>query len=254
MRLARAAATLNARATESPPLHAAPPKDVLPAMPADLAPALDLFARGGPALWVIAVLSVGTLALVLWKVARLAAGGAWSGGRATEGAVALWSAGKAEAALAALAGRPSYRARLARAAMAARADPTLTTAAAEAETARVARALLAEARGGLRALELAAVVAPLLGLFGTVLGMIAAFAALEGSGARADPAVLAGGIWEALLTTAAGIAVAVPAAVALAWFESVVERLRHDMEDAATRIFLRHPGQGAAPRLQAVGR
>jgi biopolymer transport protein ExbB len=223
-------------------------------MPDAVHPALDLLARGGPALWVIAGLSVVTLALVLWKAARLAAGGAWSGGAATGRAVALWMEGKAEAAQAALAGRHSYRARLARAAMAARTDPTLTTAAAEAETARVARALLAEARGGLRALELVALIAPLLGLFGTVLGMIGAFAALEGSGARADPAVLAGGIWEALLTTAAGIAVAVPASVSLAWFEAVVERLRHDMEDAATRIFLRHPGAGAGPRLAAVVR
>jgi biopolymer transport protein ExbB len=216
--------------------------------------ALDLLVRGGPAIWAILALSVAMVALVLWKAARLAAGGAWTGGAVTAHAVDLWMEGKSEAAQAALAGRGSYRARLARAAMAARSDPTLTTAAAEAETARVARALLAEARSGLRALELIAVIAPLMGLLGTVLGMIAAFSALEGSGARADPGVLAGGIWEALLTTAAGIAVALPASVALAWFESVAERLRHDMEDAATRIFLRHPGVGAGPRLAAVGR
>ncbi|MFN6978198.1 MAG: MotA/TolQ/ExbB proton channel family protein [Gemmobacter sp.] len=216
--------------------------------------AIALLHRGGPAMWAIVAVSVVMLALVLWKATRLFAGGAWSGGVVTDRAVALWSEGKAEAAQAALAGRRSYRARLARAAMAARADATLTTAAAEAETGRVARALLAEARAGLRPLELIALIAPLMGLFGTVLGMIGAFAALEGSGARADPAILAGGIWEALLTTAAGIAVAIPASVALAWFEGVVERLRHDMEDAATRIFLRHPGAGAGPRLAAVGR
>ncbi|MFN3644751.1 MAG: MotA/TolQ/ExbB proton channel family protein [Gemmobacter sp.] len=216
--------------------------------------ALAILDRGGPAMWAILAVSVVMLALVLWKAARLFAGGAWSGGVVTGRAVALWSEGKAEAAQAALAGRRSYRARLARAAMAARSDATLTTAAAEAETGRVARALLAEARAGLRPLELIALIAPLMGLFGTVLGMIAAFAALEGSGARADPAILAGGIWEALLTTAAGIAVAIPASVALAWFEGVVERLRHDMEDAATRIFLRHPGAGAGLRLAAVGR
>ncbi|HET8729195.1 MAG TPA: MotA/TolQ/ExbB proton channel family protein, partial [Alphaproteobacteria bacterium] len=51
----------------------------------------------------------------------------------------------------------------------------------------------------------------------------------------------------ALLTTAAGLAVAIPAVVALAWLERRVERVRHDMEDAATRVFtspLRHPGDG----------
>lgn len=210
--------------------------------------------RGGPAMWAIAALSVATLALILWKALRLAAGGAWSGGVVTGRAVALWAEGKGEAAQAALGARASYRARLARAAMAARSDASLTSAAAEAETARVARALLAEARGGLRALELIAMVAPLLGLLGTVLGMIGAFQALEVSGVRADAGVLAGGIWQALLTTAAGMAVAIPASVALSWFEAVVDRLRHDMEDAATRIFLRLPGTGSGPRLAAVGR
>jgi biopolymer transport protein ExbB len=211
-------------------------------------------ARGGPAIWAIAALSVAMVALALWKLGRLTAGGAWSGGGVTDRAVALWSEGRAEAAIALLDRRRSYRARLARAAMGARSDPGLTTAAAEAETQRVARALLAEARGGLRGLELIATIAPLLGLLGTVLGMITAFRALEATGARADPAVLAGGIWEALLTTAAGMAVAIPASVALSWFDSVAERLRHDMEDAATRIFLRHPGAGAPPRLAAVSR
>ena len=68
---------------------------------------------------------------------------------------------------------------------------------------------------------------------------MAAFQALQSAGSRADPATLAGGIWEALLTTAAGMAVAIPAAMALTWFESVLDRLRLEMEDAATRIFLR---------------
>ena len=127
--------------------------------------------------------------------------------------------------------------------MEARRDPTLDTDAAQSETERVARNLLAKARGGLRPLELIATIAPLLGLLGTVLGMIAAFQALQAAGSRADPAILAGGIWEALLTTAAGMAVAIPASMALTWFESVVDRLRIEMEDFATRIFLR-PVQG----------
>ncbi|WP_386679152.1 MotA/TolQ/ExbB proton channel family protein [Loktanella sp. R86503] len=123
--------------------------------------------------------------------------------------------------------------------MVARQDPDLDDVAAREETARVARASLEQARSGLRALELIATIAPLLGLLGTVLGMIGAFQALQQTGTRADPAALAGGIWEALLTTAAGMAVAIPASVALTWFESVVDRLRFDMEDTATRIFLR---------------
>lgn len=211
---------------------------------------VDFLDRGGPAMWVIAGLSVATLALILWKAWRLALAGAWAGA-ATERAVERWIAGDAGAARAALAGRRGLRARTAAAAMAARLDPALSDAAAREETTRVARAALAEARSGLRALDLVATIAPLLGLLGTVLGMIAAFQALQETGARADPAALAGGIWEALLTTAAGMAVAIPAAMALAWFESVIEAAEADMEDAATRIFTRGPaatgGGGAAP-------
>ncbi|TMV56358.1 MotA/TolQ/ExbB proton channel family protein, partial [Thioclava sp. BHET1] len=117
--------------------------------------------------------------------------------------------------------------------------PELDEAAAQAETERVARALLAETKTGLRPLELIATIAPLLGLLGTVMGMISAFQQLQQAGNHADPGTLAGGIWEALLTTAAGMAVAIPASVALTWFESISDRLRLEMEDAATRIFAR---------------
>ncbi|MFV2052192.1 MotA/TolQ/ExbB proton channel family protein [Aliiroseovarius sp. YM-037] len=196
--------------------------------------------RGGPALWLIAALSVVTLALILWKIWRLVLMGAWSGA-ASRAAVEAWCAGDANGADRAVAGRSSLRARLVRAAMAARQDATLTDSAAREETTRVAKAELSRARVGLRALELIATIAPLLGLLGTVLGMIEAFQALQTTGSRADPAVLAGGIWEALLTTAAGMAVAIPASMALTWFESIVDRVQADMEDFATRIFTRGP-------------
>jgi len=192
--------------------------------------------RGGPALWVIAALSVLTLALILWKIWRLMLTGAWSGA-VTMRAVALWQHGQGQEAMALLRPRASLRARLALAAMEARNAAHWSEPQAREETARVARGLLAEARSGLRALELIATIAPLIGLLGTVLGMIAAFQALQTSGNSADPSVLAGGIWEALLTTAAGMAVAIPASAALSWFESVADRVQADMEDAATRIF-----------------
>lgn len=196
---------------------------------------------GGPVMWAIAGLSVLTLALILWKTMRLLTFGAWSGGQHTARAVALWRSGQHAAALAQLQGRASHRARLAYAAMQAADDPMRDRDAAEAETARVARGLLSQARAGLRGLELASTIGPLLGLLGTVTGMIAAFQALQEAGARADPATLAGGIWEALLTTAAGMAVAIPAQVALTWFDSVVDSMRHDMEDAATQILQTTP-------------
>ncbi len=199
---------------------------------------IEFLERGGPTLWLIAALSVVMLALILWKIWRLARMGAWSGA-ATKRAVALWAQGDRDGALNALAGRASLRARLALVAISARCDPKLNESAAREETARHAKADLAEARSGLRALELISTIAPLLGLLGTVLGMIAAFQALQEAGSRADPAALAGGIWEALLTTAAGMAVAIPASMALVWFESITARLQADMEDTATQIFIR---------------
>ncbi|MHA6324356.1 MotA/TolQ/ExbB proton channel family protein [Roseivivax sp. CAU 1753] len=189
--------------------------------------------RGGPALWVIAGLSVVTLAIILWKTWALVRMGAWRRGPA-ERAVTLWEENRHDAAVAALAGRSGLRARVLRATI--HAARTRPAEAAREETLRMARAILMEAGTGLRALDLIATIAPLVGLLGTVLGMIDAFQALQETGARADPAALAGGIWEALLTTAAGMAVAIPASVALSWFDSVTDRVAHDLDDLASRI------------------
>ncbi len=199
----------------------------------------DLLTRGGPVIWAIAALSVLTLALILWKLYRLSTLGAWSGGHVTTEAITKWQQGDAAGALSLLAARRSLRARLAHAAMSAHRDVGLSDEAAREETARIARTMLAELRAGLRPLDLIVTIAPLLGLLGTVLGMIAAFQALQEAGGQTDPATLAGGIWEALLTTAAGMAVAILAAAALTWFDSIADRVQADMEGDATRIFTR---------------
>ncbi|SEN54149.1 outer membrane transport energization protein ExbB [Loktanella fryxellensis] len=215
--------------------------DILNVLTAQMQALIDV---GGIAMIPIVALSVATVGIILWKVWRMLRGGAWSGGR-TRRAVDQWCAGQGDA-MATLGTSRTQRARVARVAMQSATDPALTDAAAREETARVARAALEEGRSGLRALELIATIAPLLGLLGTVLGMIGAFQALQQAGVRADPAALAGGIWEALLTTAAGMAVAILASVGLSWFESVNDRLRFDLEDAATRIFLARTAPDAA--------
>ena len=220
-----------------------PPPDPLTTAPGDLTHqiadlpqrAIDFMTVGGPAMWAIGVLSVIALALILWKIWRLALIGAWSRSKARD-AIALFEAGRPGEAAALVAGRRGLRSRVIHAAL--RARVTLTGEAAREETTRVARREIARAGSGLRPLELIVTIAPLLGLLGTVLGMIAAFQALQEAGARADPALLAGGIWEALLTTAAGMAVAIPASAALAWFEGVVDAMAADVEDGVTRIFV----------------
>ena len=105
------------------------------------------------------------------------------------------------------------------------------------EVERVARSKLDGLERGLPLLSLIATVSPLLGLLGTVLGMIEAFQQLENAGDRVDPAILSGGIWEALLTTAAGLSVAIPAAAFFTWLQRSVDVAGQYMEDAATRIF-----------------
>lgn len=194
--------------------------------------------RGGPAIWAIAALSVAGLTIVIWKLWRLSALGAWRRRRARQ-AVAVWSDGDGERALALASAGRGIRARVVATAMRTQIAWAMEEDKAREETEREALEQLSAASAGLRALELIATVAPLLGLLGTVLGMIAAFQALEATGNRADPSVLAGGIWQALLTTAAGMAVAIPASAALTWFESVIDTLRHDLEDMVTRIFTR---------------
>lgn len=206
----------------------------------------EILQNGGTVLWLIAALSVVTLALILWKLWRLTTLGAFRSNKHVTQAVAGWQIGNASAA-GTLQNRAGLRAQLAHTAMETRLDPALGDQAAREETQIIARNLLSEARTGLRALDLIVTIAPLLGLLGTVLGMIAAFQALQTAGVRADPATLAGGIWEALLTTAAGMGVAIPASLALTWFDSIAERLQGQMEDDATRIFARGPGANQKP-------
>lgn len=82
-------------------------------------------------------------------------------------------------------------------------------------------------------------ITPLLGLLGTVTGMVKAFQAIEEKASLfspVNPGDLAGGIWEALLTTVAGLAVAIPAYVAYNYLISRVDGLVLDMERSATDL------------------
>lgn len=90
----------------------------------------------------------------------------------------------------------------------------------------------------LRFLELTAMISPLLGLLGTVLGMIQSFQELELAEGAANASILAGGIWQALLTTAAGLLVAIPAAVAAGLFSARIERTAQSIETAVGHLLL----------------
>jgi len=81
-----------------------------------------------------------------------------------------------------------------------------------------------------------ATLSPLLGLLGTVTGLIKAFMVIEARGGLVNPGELAGGIWEALVTTVAGLVVAIPAYLAYNYFVSRVNNIILQMEKSATRL------------------
>ncbi len=114
--------------------------------------------------------------------------------------------------------------------------PHTTLDMAKEEISRVGSAELRYLESHMRGLELVANIAPLLGLLGTVIGMVEAFAALEGAGSRVEPALLAGGIWTALLTTVVGLTVAIPAMAAHYIFDGKVEKVRANMRDVSIRV------------------
>jgi len=91
----------------------------------------------------------------------------------------------------------------------------------------------------LNALATIAHVAPLLGLLGTVTGMVRVFQMIQAKSASMyplSPADLAGGVWEALLTTVAGLIVAIPVFVAYNYLVSRINRFILEMEKASTEL------------------
>lgn len=97
------------------------------------------------------------------------------------------------------------------------------------------RHVVADLERYLNALGTIAAVSPLLGLLGTVVGMIKMFSVIMNAGVG-NPALLAGGISTALLTTAAGLFVAIPTLLAHRFFEGKVDRLAIEMEAQALRL------------------
>lgn len=185
---------------------------------------LDL---GGPVVLILAALSVLALAVIVYKLWQFAAAGVGRHAALRE-AVAAWDAGDRAMARAALGRSTSYLRPVIDMAIGGQRDAARLEAEAESRFARL--------ETGFRFLDTVAQTAPLLGLFGTVLGMISAFQALQAAGEQVDPSILAGGIWVALLTTAVGLAVAMPTALVLSWFEARMEAERVLAERAVRTV------------------
>jgi len=191
---------------------------------------------GGPVVAVIAGLSVIALALILVKVAEFLAFGIGNTQRARK-SVHMWQSQRTSASQ-----MPVSEPRSA-------ADKAVMTTChlleARAEKAEIEERVGVQAASdlhhfakGVRALEAIAQVAPLIGLFGTVLGMIEAFQALQSAGSSVDPSALAGGIWVALMTTAAGLAVAMPVSLVVTWLEGRLEAERIGIQTVTSALLL----------------
>ena len=114
---------------------------------------------------------------------------------------------------------------------------TLDTESLQDEMIRRSSAFLRDFSNNLKPLELIYYLAPVMGLLGTVLGMIDAFRGLAVSaGAAGESSALAGGIWEALLTTAVGLSIAIPFAVMHAVLETKLDNLTDQVGDMITRV------------------
>lgn len=104
----------------------------------------------------------------------------------------------------------------------------------------------------LRTLSVIAAIAPLLGLLGTILGMIKAFETVAASGeALGRTELLAKGIYEAMITTAGGLIVAIPVVIAYHWFSARVERLVAEI-DAMVVEFIEEYAHSAPPAVSIV--
>ncbi|RFA24658.1 flagellar motor protein MotA [Alkalilimnicola ehrlichii] len=196
----------------------------------------SLIETGGPVVAILLALSVVALAVILLKLWQFIAIRIGSR-KFIDQALHRWREGNAKEALAALDGVRNPIAGVMALAMRGRMDKNVPESVVREEASRVAVENIETLRGQFRILEVIGALSPLLGLLGTVLGMIEAFRQLEMAGSQVDPALLSGGIWVALLTTAVGLAVAIPVVAALNALERVLDRFRHRMEDAVTQVF-----------------
>ncbi|MCB9684772.1 MAG: MotA/TolQ/ExbB proton channel family protein [Alphaproteobacteria bacterium] len=119
--------------------------------------------------------------------------------------------------------------------VAARTDP----ARAEGEASRAAVAELDRYEAWLALLGYVAQAAPLFGLLGTVIGMVDLFSSMQMAGSDVSTATLSAGIWKALLTTAAGLIVAIPTLGVHLWLSRRLELLQHRMEEGVGRLLSR---------------
>ncbi len=195
-----------------------------------------LVSKGGPVALILLALSVYGLAVLLLKLYHFQSRGVlWGSRKLVDNTIRKIERGQVDLALATLSKRKKSPMAAVMVKSIKLCSSSEMSGAAKEELESEGRLQLEQLTSYIRGLDAVAHLSPLLGLLGTVLGMIQAFMQLEAAGVRIDVTMLAGGIWEALITTAFGLAVAIPALAAVNWLEGIVERVRQDMGDAVTR-------------------
>lgn len=205
----------------------------------------SVFAKGGPVMWLLLVLGLVAAVIFIERALFLHRGQI----RSTEflsGIKNLLQKSRLMEALTLCEETPGPVAKVVKAGLRQAADEEQAMRFAVQEAALVEIPVLERRISALAAI---AQIAPLLGLLGTLLGMIRTFWLFNQGGSYATPVVLAGGMWEALLTAAAGLAVAIPTHLARHFLSGRVRSLVQDMEWAGSelmRFLLREyrPGAG----------
>lgn len=198
----------------------------------------EIFSKGGPIVLVLAGYSLVAMALVVERLLYFA----WIGRPPAADFEEQLNRELTTAKRAGiLAGRRGPEARVVRGILAA-AEEKIT------DLARVAWRLgseeLQRMERGFRTLAVLGNTAPLLGLLGTIVGMIKAFMVIEQAGGKVDAQALAGGIWEALLTTGVGLAVAIPVLLLLHLLEGMADRRARTMHTYASLVLERINADG----------
>lgn len=197
---------------------------------------IDYFQRGGFVMYILLGLSIYGVAVVLFKMYQFWNAGMFSRNSFIDKAVQEIRAGDIQQAMRILSQVRGPVARIMRVSLDCVANREISQRSKEAEIARVGAADIRYLESHLRGLEMIANIGPLLGLLGTVIGMVTAFSRLEAAGARVDPSLFAGGIWEAFLCTVAGLIVAIPAIAAYYIIDGLIERVRATMRDVSIQI------------------
>ncbi len=191
---------------------------------------LGLFLKGGLVMWPILALSIVTLSVVIERVFFLVAEGRSRDHAAVRRIFQLVEQGQVEQAARALDGSGDMIVRVLAEGLAHR-DVSLTDAMLERASTELDRY-----QRGLVVLDTAVTLGPLLGLLGTVVGMMQVFGIIGGGDLAGKEEVLTGGISQCLIAVTFGLAVAIVAIVPLNTMNARVEKARRQIESAMTRL------------------